>query len=62
MYKLLIVEDDPGIAHAIQDCAAAWEMDARTVRNFRDVVGEFTSYQPHIVLLDIILPFFNGYY
>lgn len=62
MYKLLIVEDDPGIAQAIQDCAAAWEMDARTVRNFRDVVGEFTAYQPHIVLLDIILPFFNGYY
>lgn len=39
-----------------------WDMDARTVQNFRDVLSEFAEYQPHIVLLDIALPFWSGYH
>ena len=62
MYKLLIVEDDFGIAEAIKEQAEVWEMDVRTCENFRDVLGEYTAYQPHIILLDITLPFFNGYH
>ena len=62
MYRLLIVEDDLGIAGAIKKQAEAWELDARIAEDFRDVLSEFASVKPHIVLLDISLPFFNGYH
>ena len=62
VYKLLIVEDDLGIAQAIQTQASIWNFDVRIVENFRDVTGEVTSFSPHIILLDITLPFFNGYH
>lgn len=62
MYKLLIVEDDPGIAQAIGKQAALWDMDSRMVEDFRNVLDTYTAYQPHLVLLDIALPFFNGYH
>lgn len=62
VYKLLIVEDDLGIAKAIETQAKMWNFDVRIVENFRDITGEVTSFSPHIILLDITLPFFNGYH
>ncbi|MBS6475404.1 MAG: response regulator transcription factor [Clostridiales bacterium] len=62
MYKILVVEDDLGIADAICAQARMWELDAQCAKNFRDVLSEFAAFQPHLVLLDIALPFFNGYY
>lgn len=62
MYRILIVEDDRGIAEAIRTQAEMWDLQARCVRNFRDVIAEFSEWDPHLVLLDITLPFFNGYY
>ena len=62
MYRVLIVEDDRGIAESVRDVAAAWGFDARCAENFRDVAGEFAAFAPHLVLMDIGLPFFDGYY
>ena len=62
MYRILLVEDDSGIAQAICEQGAMWELDVRCVRNFHDVLGEFTAYDPQLVLMDISLPFFNGYH
>lgn len=62
MYRILIVEDDLGIAQAIQAQAEMWDLQARPVSNFRNVMTEFAEFDPHIVLLDIALPFFNGYH
>lgn len=62
MYRLLIVEDDPGIARAVCQCAENWGMEAQCVEDFRDVMGHFGAYQPHLVLLDLSLPFMNGYH
>lgn len=61
-YKLFIVEDDMGIAGGIQTLAESWEMEVRCAKNFRQVLTEFQEFAPHIVLLDISLPFFNGYH
>ncbi len=61
MYRILIIEDDEGIAHAIQRQAAHWGLEAQCVQNFRRIPEEFTAFQPHLVLLDISLPYFNGY-
>ncbi len=62
MYRLLIVEDERSIAEAIREQAGLWDMDSRIIEDFRDVLTEFAAYQPHIVLLDIGLPFFDGYH
>ncbi len=61
-YRILIVEDDPGIAAAIKKQAQMWNLDVKCVQNFRNVLSEFSEYDPHLVLLDITLPFFNGYH
>lgn len=62
MYRLLIVEDDRGIAEAIKAQAEMWGMQAHLITNFRNVMAEFVETEPHIVLIDISLPFFNGYH
>lgn len=62
MYRLLIVEDDQGIAEAIKVQAEMWDLQVHYIQNFRDVMAEFAQFDPHIVLLDIGLPFFNGYH
>ena len=62
MYRLLIVEDDRGIAEGVREQAEAWGITARIVTDFHNVMAEFSRFDPHIVLLDISLPFFNGYH
>jgi len=62
MYKLLIVEDDREIAEAVKVQAESWGMDAVCVEDFRNVMAEFSKVNPHLVLMDIVLPFFNGYH
>lgn len=51
-----------GIANAIKVQAESWNFETHIVEDFRNVMAEFTGFQPHIVLLDISLPFFNGYH
>ena len=62
MYKILIVEDDRGIAGAIREHLEMWNMEARCVQNFREVLAEFAEFQPQLVLLDVRLPFCDGYH
>lgn len=62
MYRILIIEDDRGIADAITVQAQMWDLQVQCVQNFRNVMEDFTVFDPHLVLLDITLPFFNGYH
>lgn len=62
MYRIFIVEDDEGIARGVTQLVNAWEMEAVTVRDFRNVSGEFAACNPQLVLMDIGLPFMNGYH
>lgn len=62
MYRLFIVEDDRGIAEALKSRANMWGMEAKICDDFMNVLREFAEFQPHLVLLDITLPFFNGYH
>ncbi len=62
MYKIFLVEDDRAIAQAVVFHLQAWGMDARAVQDFRNVLGEFAEFAPQLVLMDISLPFFNGYH
>lgn len=62
MYKILIIEDDETIAKAIKNAIESWSYEALCITDFRDIMREFVDYSPHLVLLDISLPFYNGYY
>lgn len=62
MYRIFIVEDDPGIASAIARETVRWGLEARCAEDFRDVLAECSAFAPQLVLLDITLPFFNGFY
>lgn len=62
MYKMLIVEDDLTIADEVAAQIAPWGIEAKKADDLRNVMQVFAKFQPHIVLLDISLPFFNGYH
>ena len=62
MYKILLVEDDRAIAQAICRHITAWGLQIQAASNFRDIMAEFAAYDPQLVLLDISLPYFNGYH
>ncbi|MCI8484354.1 MAG: response regulator transcription factor [Lachnospiraceae bacterium] len=62
MYKLLIVEDDLVIAKTIQKHMEGWGYEAVCVEDFKDVLQTFVVQKPQLVLMDISLPFYNGYH
>ncbi len=62
MYKIFIVEDDKGIAEGIVSCLSSWEMEGVVVSDFRNVLGEIEAVSPHLVIMDITLPFMGGYH
>lgn len=62
MYKILIVEDDTVIAEQIGKYLEKWGYEVETVKDFADVTGQFAACGPQLVLMDIGLPFYNGYY
>ena len=62
MYKIFIVEDDEVISRSIRDYLTTWEYEVRCVKDFSKVLTEFAEFDPQLVLMDITLPFFNGYH
>lgn len=61
-YRIFIVEDDAVIAGEVSGYLVKWGYDVACVQDFREVLTEFAGYKPHLVLLDIGLPFYNGHY
>ncbi len=62
MYRILIVEDDAVIAKEIKKHLQQWGYEADCVIDFEHVYDEFRRMEPQLVLMDIGLPFYNGYY
>jgi len=62
MYKILIIEDDPLIGRTLTKHLESWGYESMCIVDFRNVLTEFVSYAPHLILLDISLPFYNGYH
>lgn len=61
-YRILIVEDDEVTAEQIKDALEKWDYCARTVADFRHVTEQVAQQQPDLIVLDIHLPFYNGFY
>lgn len=62
MYKILLVEDDEIISKSIKQHLGNWNFEVITARDFRNITNEFNECNAHIVLLDLILPFYDGFY
>ena len=62
MYKIFLVEDDDAIASAVAAHISSWGWEARLAGDLTRVLEEFAAYAPHLVLLDIGLPYRNGYH
>ena len=62
MYKILLVEDDEIIASSVCEYLKTWGYETEYVRDFEHVMELFLQFSPQLVLMDIALPFFNGYH
>ena len=62
MYRIMIIEDDLTMAEAIRRQIESWGNEGMCVKDFQNVIRTFVEFDPHLVLVDIMLPFYNGYY
>ena len=62
MFRIFLVEDDPAISGVLERQLTAWNYQVGLVQDFQDVLGDFRTFQLHLVLLDISLPYRNGYH
>lgn len=62
MYRIFFVEDDEPIARMVKEHLEKWDYEVYLVQDFSQVMTEFAAVDPQLVLMDIRLPFYNGYY
>lgn len=62
MYKILVIEDEEKIRDIIEESLCKWGFDAYGVNNFNNVFEEFVQVKPQLVLMDVNLPAFDGFY
>lgn len=62
MFKILIIEDDAKIKDIILENIQKWGYEGMVIADFGRIMESFAEYQPHLVLLDINLPAFDGFY
>ena len=62
MYKIFVIEDDNVISGEIQSHLQKWGYEVKVTDDFSDIMSQFSKYAPQLVLMDIMLPFYNGYY
>ena len=62
MQKILIIEDDKVIARTLKEHLCKWDYDADFVVDFKNITEQVVSFAPQLILLDISLPYFNGFY
>lgn len=62
MFKILVVEDDPVIRDVLIENIPRWDFEVNAAEDFRNIFTHFSSYLPQLILMDINLPYFDGYY
>lgn len=62
MFKILIIEDEDIIAQSLKRELEKWTYDVQTTIDFNHVMTHFDTFSPQLVIIDIRLPYFNGYY
>lgn len=62
MQKIMVIEDDEVISLTLKQHLEKWNYDVYVVDDFEHIIDAFIQQEPMLVLLDISLPFFNGYH
>ncbi len=62
MYRIMVVEDDQTIAFGMKKFLESWNYQVVCVEEFQDIMKSFQEENPDIILMDLILPYFNGFY
>lgn len=62
MYKIMIVEDDLTIAKTVADYLKRWDYDTTHIKDFKNIIEEIIQFDPQLILLDVMLPYYNGFY
>lgn len=62
MYKIMIIEDDAKICSIISNQLTKWKFETYAASNFENLDAQFLDIKPHLVLLDINLPVYDGFY
>ncbi|WP_131027762.1 response regulator transcription factor [Clostridioides difficile] len=62
MFKIMVVEDDVSLKNIIAKCLTKWGHDVHQIENLENIIEEFKNYNPELVLLDINLPFYDGFH
>ena len=62
MYRIFLVEDDHALAQELKRQLQQYGNEVRIISDFRAVPDEIRAYDPHLVLMDIVLPYQNGYH
>lgn len=62
MYKIFIIEDDKTLCDNIKERIAKWDFEGIAMENFESIIKEFTKHNPSLVIMDINLPHFDGFY
>lgn len=62
MYKILMIEDDITIARTLAEHLEKWDYEVKFIEEFKNVMEEFIAFEPQLVFLDIMLPFYNGFH
>ena len=62
MYRIFIVEDDMTIARTLSEHLRKWDYEAEYAKDFKNVTERFIEFDPQLVILDIMLPLFNGFH
>jgi DNA-binding response OmpR family regulator len=62
MFKIFIIEDDKKLSDLLSQNLEKWNFITKEVEDFSNIINEFINYDPNLVLLDINLPAFDGFY
>lgn len=60
--RIYIIEDDYKIASLLAETLKKYQYEVEIVKNFDDIIEECLAFSPHLILLDINLPSYDGYY
>lgn len=60
--KLLIIEDDEVLLNELIQRFDEWDLEAVGIKDFSDVITDFINVKPNLVIIDITLPKFDGFY
>ena len=62
MREILLIEDDLDLSKQLSLSLEKWGFSIELIDNFSDIVKEFTEKKPSLIIMDVNLPYYDGFY